>query len=689
MKRKFIVFSVILSIIFSICSTSVVMANEENLVIEEWKYSDWGDWNYYNVDKKLDHSSKFLFLNIDIVYSEDIYEREYLGSYCSSWTFIFCNNIDYKYRERSRDKWYETAKNYKTDNVWFGNNLYEVTNSRLSTLDGFEKKEQKVSDGYYKTIGYAKKEVTKYNSWSEWKNYSLNYKLSDSSDWFFGSKKYSTSTYEREYLGSKCVQRKWFSCKKYEYKYRERTRTSYLSYEDDMNKPIKQYIEPVYKIIDDYSKPIYNDNYDYKYENSKVLYSLEANVIGISHEGVYKDNVVINWSNDSSQYGITYRAKLNGKDINRNTTVSQTGVYFLDIVGSNGNFNYTQTIMFAILKDNNKVVVDYKDEFGSVIYREILANGQESAIVTYGIDGNYYINVDKNKENTTGLSYRTNNSTMDNTSDYAHNRFYNNLTKNNAVGNTQLLFAGTTTLVGTGILICALVLYAMVETNLAMSLIDNTSGISFGSLPTIEEIFEGVVYFIVSVGEVIADFFVNAWDWITGWFETNTATVVNPTNETFPNVENELDKSLSDIANIIATATKVTLTTITACAVSKQLSKLIDETLGKVYFIMDHVNGADLNIYLAAVDIHTANAHLLSGGDVFTLEKQAAINVIKINPNWYAANSFGVRNTSEVDGKGVFPHFHPFSYTGHSKVMINGESIHSFYLKETRSSKVC
>lgn len=45
--------------------------------------------------------------------------------------------------------------------------------------------------------------------------------------------------------------------------------------------------------------------------------------------------------------------------------------------------------------------------------------------------------------------------------------------------------------------------------------------------------------------------------------------------------------------------------------------------------------------------------------------------------------------SSVVDSKGIFPHFNPFDYNTHSKVYVDGNSIHSFYLKEKKSEKVC
>ena len=145
----------------------------------------------------------------------------------------------------------------------------------------------------------------------------------------------------------------------------------------------------------------------------------------------------------------------------------------------------------------------------------------------------------------------------------------------------------------------------------------------------------------------------------------------------------DLTKKIADIKTI----SKITTATIT-CAIYKQLTGLINEALGEVYFIIDNVHGASINIYLKAVDRATAAFHMTQGGDVFTLEKQSAIEVIRSIGGVYAANSIGTANQSEVDSKGIFPHFHPYSTTL-GKMTYNGKSVHSFYFKETKSTKVC
>ena len=146
----------------------------------------------------------------------------------------------------------------------------------------------------------------------------------------------------------------------------------------------------------------------------------------------------------------------------------------------------------------------------------------------------------------------------------------------------------------------------------------------------------------------------------------------------------DLSKKIADIKSTVG---KITTASI-SCAIYKQLTGLINEALGEVYFIIDNVNGYSINIYLKAVDKATAKYHMMNGGDVFTLERQAAIDVIRSIGGVYAANSKGAIDTSEVDMNGIFKHFHPYS-SAFGKMKYNNRSVHSFYFKESKGQKVC
>ena len=362
MKKKLFVFvallSLVLSTISSVMKEETIKAQEKSgeIIAEEWKYDSWSSWNYFINDTRLSDSpwaiAKLFGANTVYTAEEKTYEREYLGLKCSSWFLFVCTDLDYEYRDRTRNRWYEEGYSKVSDNTWIMGSLYEVEEHQKSKLQGFEQKKVVDVEGYNKIIGYNKKTVTKYKSWSGWSYYQRSSKLSDSSDWIWGSKKYSTTTYEREYLGDVCTKRNWIGiCKSKQYKYRERSRSSYTEKVDDYSSPITQYVPTTYKYVNDYSKPIYWYG-EYEYANANLLISLRAIVEGVTNEGVYTNNVKLNWTNNNGKYGVTYTATLNGTPISRNYEVKKDGIYFLNVTGTNKEGDsYTEEVMFAINRD--------------------------------------------------------------------------------------------------------------------------------------------------------------------------------------------------------------------------------------------------------------------------------------------------------------------------------------------------
>ncbi len=521
MKKKLFIFVVILSLIvtslYSISQNEVISAEEkkEELVANEWKYDEWSPWNTFISDKRLSDSpwaiAKLFGANTKYSSEENTYEREYLGLKCSSWFLFICTNIDYEYRDRTRNRWYEEGYTKVSDDVWIMGALYEVEEHKESSLQGFEQKKVVDAAAHNEIIGYNKKDVVRYNSWSGWNTYQRANKLSDSSDWIWGSKKYSTDTYEREYLGSVCTRRGFLGiCKSKEYKYRDRSRTSYIETIDDLSNPITRYVEETYKYVDDYTKPIYSYG-EYEYANAKLLISLNAIVEGVSNEGIYNSNVTINWTHDSDKYGVKYTATLNDNRIDRNYVVKNDGIYFLNVTGTNSNGeSYTKEVMFAINRDENVGVVDYKDPQGNVIYREFVKNGEKSKVKTYVEDDKMHIEIEQ-KSTVSSLAYSR--KSVD-TSTYAHNKFYDKLLNadNDSNETYATLMAETMVLVEVGT-IALIVLMAGV---FYLATADPDVFTQAGLL--IETIIDEAYQLLVDIGNWVKDALTTAWNWIVGLF---------------------------------------------------------------------------------------------------------------------------------------------------------------------------
>ena len=524
MKKKLFVFVALLSLVLSTVTSVIegenVKAQEESkeVVANEWKYDNWSSWNYFISDSRLSESpwaiARLFGANTLYTAEEKTYEREYLGLTCSSWFLFVCTNIDYEYRDRTRNRWYEEGYSKVSEDTWIMGSLYELEEHQESTLQGFEQKKVVDVEGYNKVVGYNKKTVTKYNSWSGWNNYQRSSKLSDSSDWIWGSKKYSTATYEREYLGSVCVKRGFLGiCKSKQYKYRERSRSSYTEQVDDYSNPITQYVPTTYKYVDDYSKPIYSYG-EYEYANSKLLISLKAIVEGVTNDGIYAEDVKINWTNNSSVYGVTYTATLNDNPINRNHKVTKDGIYFLKVTGTNQEEDsYTQEIMFAINRDANVAVVDYKDENNNVIYREFIKDGQKSNVETYIENGKMYIDLEK-KNSVSSLAYSYN---ADTSTQYVHNKFMSNIENEQESDEIQRLFTAELTLTA-GVAYVGVVL--LFGTALYMTTADPQVFREMGVV--IEDFLTSAEQLIVDVAEWVWEGLKTAWNWIVSLFVAET-----------------------------------------------------------------------------------------------------------------------------------------------------------------------